>query len=98
MSDIALSASANPSTEQISTKVVTAVADAKNVDPIDLPPLYYAIDPDALDQFFRSQFQTRASGTAKVQFTFAGCDVVVASGNQVTVMTTDSDTERDIEA
>lgn len=98
MSDIAPSVSANPSTEQLSTKVVLAVADAKNVDPLDLPPLYYAIDPDALDQLFQSRCRTRVSGTATVQFTFAGCDVVVASGNQVTVTLTDSDTERDIEA
>lgn len=93
MSDSILSASANPADGQASTKVITAVADAKNVDPIDLPPLYSAIDPDALDQLFQSEFPNTASGTTKVQFTFAGCDVVVDSENQVTVTPTDSDSE-----
>lgn len=98
MSDSALSASANPFTEQVSTEVVTAVADAKCLDPTDLPPLYDAIDPDALDRLFRSEVQNGASGTVKVQFTFAGCDVVVDTENRVTVTPTDSGAERDFTA
>lgn len=99
MSDTTLSVSVNPSTatEQASTKVVAAVADVKNVDPTDLPPLYYAIDPDALDQLFQPQFQSVVSDTGQIQFTFAGCNVVVGSDNEVTVTPTDSDTESDLE-
>lgn len=97
MSDSIPSVNANRFTEQASIKVVCAVADAKNVDPIDLPPLYSVIDPDALDQLFQSKFPNRASGTVKVQFTFAGCDVVVDSENQVTVTPTDLDAKRERE-
>lgn len=94
MTDITLSASASPSTEPVSTKVVTRVADAKGVDPTELSPLYYAIDPDALDQIF----EPLQSGTVQVQFTFAGCDVTVSSDRQVTVTPIDSDTESNLSA
>lgn len=95
MTDISLSASANPSTEPVSTTVITAIADTKDVDPTELPPLYYAIDPDALDQVFQSHVQ---SGPVQVQFTFAGCDVTVTSDSQVTVTPTDADNESNLEA
>lgn len=98
MSNSAPSASADPSAERASTSVVTAVARAKNVDQTDLPPLYYAIDPDALDKLFRSEHRSSAGDTAEVQFTFAGCDVVVDSENGVTATPTDSGTERELEA
>lgn len=32
-----------------STALVRSVADARDVDPIDLPPLYDAVDADAMD-------------------------------------------------
>ena len=98
MSDSILSANSNPAAERVSTKVVTAVAGAKDVDPIDLPPLYDAIDPDALNQLFRPGVQSVGSAAGQVRFTFAGCDVVVDSDNQVTVTPTDSNAERGLEA
>lgn len=38
--------------------VVDAVAEAAGVDPLDLPPMYEFIDPDAVDKLFRRP-QTR---------------------------------------
>lgn len=89
MTDITLPASANHCTEPVSTKVVADVADSKGVDPTELPPLYYAIDSDALDQLFEPQ---PGNGSVQVQFTFAGCDVTVSSDGRVTVTPTDPDT------
>lgn len=96
MSDSTLSASVDPSSEPVSSTVVTGVAAVKNVDPIDLPPLYYAIDPDALDGLF--QPHCSASETVRVQFTFAGCDVVVDGDSRVTVTPADAAIESDLEA
>ncbi|SFC52199.1 hypothetical protein SAMN05444422_109214 [Halobiforma haloterrestris] len=95
MSEITLSASAEPSTESVSIDIVTAVADARGVDPTELPPLYYAIDPDAIDQLFQSQVQNES---LRVQFTFAGCNVTISSDGQVTVTPTDADCESSLEA
>ena len=98
MTDITLSASETPSTESISTTVVTAVAAVKDVDPTDLPPLYDAIDPDALNQLFRSHHQHDAAAMGQVEFTFADCTVVIDGENQVTVTPSDSTTECNLEA
>lgn len=38
-----------------STALVWAVADARAVDPTDLPPLYDIVDADALDALVRDQ-------------------------------------------
>lgn len=35
--------------------VVEALAEAAEIDPIDLPPLYEVVDLDALDQLFRER-------------------------------------------
>ncbi|APW98375.1 hypothetical protein CHINAEXTREME_11495 [Halobiforma lacisalsi AJ5] len=97
MSEITLPASAEPATEPVTIDIVTAVADTKGVDPTELPPLYYAIDPDAIDQLFQSQVQNES---LRVQFTFAGCDVTISSDRQVTVTVTpsDADCESSLEA
>lgn len=65
-------------------QVVSAIADHKNVDPVNLPPLYETFDPDALDRLFSpSSGATTLSG--EVSFSIAGCDVVVDSGGDVEV-------------
>jgi len=82
--------------EQISTKVVTAIADLKNVEPTELPPLYHAFDPDALDRLFHSKPSGAPTMSGKVSFTLAGCDVVVDSAQQVTVTPAESSIESDL--
>lgn len=63
--------------------VVNAVADAKGVDPLELdPPLYDAIDPDALERF------ATAHGTS-VAFTLAGYQVTVHESDRVVVCSED---------
>lgn len=64
-----------------SEAVVRAIAEAADVDPIEItPPLYEAIDPDALDRLFND-----ASTIEKVAFRYNGHDVTVFAGGNVSV-------------
>ena len=73
----------NSSDEDISETVVSAVADAKGVDPLDLDPLYDAIDPDALDSIFRHA--GAGSTVTKLSFEMDGCEVLVRGSGEVAV-------------
>lgn len=97
----------NTSDEAISQQVVEAVADAKGVDPLDLPPLYNTVDPDALDSLF-SHAESH-SAIAELRFTIEGCEVLIRGSGEVVVTTgedepattdaesqTDSDIRRDL--
>lgn len=74
----------NAGDESMSETVVDAVADAKGVDPLDLEPLYDAIDPDALDSLFAEAPGASASPT-ELRFEMDGCEVVVRGGGTVVV-------------
>lgn len=63
-----------------SEAVVATVADRADADPTDLPPLYGAIDPDALDAIFRD------GRPGRVSFGYAGYEVTVCGRDQVTVV------------
>lgn len=71
--------------DSISERVITAVADARSVDPLELTPLYDVVDPDALERLF----QTPPTGTdrspGRVVFTMDGCEIVVHSDGEVDV-------------
>lgn len=63
-----------------SEAVVAAVAEREGVDPVELPRLFEAVDPDALDAIF-------ADGRpGRVSFQYAGYDVTVCGSDQVTVI------------
>lgn len=93
MIEIAHTASEGRSPEPVSTKVAVAVAEVKDVEPTELPPLYRRIDPEALDRLFQPRGAARPPVEGHVAFTLAGCDVVVDSDGQVTVTPADSSTE-----
>ncbi|NEU56704.1 HalOD1 output domain-containing protein [Halorussus sp. MSC15.2] len=77
-----------------SHRVITAVAEETGNDPTEVGPLYHVIDPDALDRLFTA---TGAGGRNRghVEFTFAGCDVVVHGNGEVEVSERDATTELD---
>ncbi|WP_339104126.1 HalOD1 output domain-containing protein [Haloterrigena salinisoli] len=64
--------------------VIEAVASASEADPTSLPPLYDAIDPDALDATFEST-ASQPGETRRVSFSYGGFDVAVGDGPGVTV-------------
>lgn len=67
-----------------SETVIDAVAEAKDVDPLDLEPLYSTIDPDALDGLFRPTAGSTDS-TMELRFSMAGCQVVIHGDGEVVV-------------
>lgn len=72
--------------ETVSIAVVHAIATHRNVDPVDLPPLYEWIDPDAIDALFEP---TRTGGPrrGRLEFDYDGQTVAVdcADGVAITI-------------
>lgn len=69
-------------TEAFICEVVTLISDTTGVDPLELPPLYEAIDPEAVQQVL----QSGGAGPTKVSFRYAGCNVVVTSDGELFVL------------
>lgn len=63
----------------VSGRVVQTVADRADSDPLELPPLYESVDPDALDAF------VRGTADGRVEFRYAGYAVTVDSRGEVEV-------------
>ncbi|NUB91121.1 hypothetical protein HT576_08815 [Haloterrigena sp. SYSU A121-1] len=61
--------------------VVSAVAEAEGIDPVNLPPLYNVVDPEALNALFTSD----SGGVSSVEFEYAGYSVVVRGEGTVEV-------------
>lgn len=55
----------------VSERVVEAVAEATDTDPMELPPLHDTLDSDALDALIPSM----ANG--ELSFDYAGCSITV---------------------
>lgn len=68
-----------------STKVIEEVAEFKGVDPIHLPPLYDALDPDALDTLFEPAGNGATRGNGSIEFTYAQQRVTVHADGRVLV-------------
>jgi hypothetical protein len=84
-SEVELSTTWEPSTE-----VIESIAAAEDVDPIDLdPPIHAVIDLDALDALFSpTSGVPRPDG--RVEFKYAGYEIIVSSDESVTVKPLDS--------
>jgi len=69
----------------VSTTVVEAVARERGVPVTEIDtPLNDVVDPDALDALFGSTMTGKERmTTGHVEFTFAGCDVVVEADGSV---------------
>ena len=76
-----------------STVVIATLAAAKDVEPIELEPLYDAVDPDALDAIVRIRKGT--NGDIRVSFTHEGHAITVFSYGMVTVTPGDEPTSAD---
>lgn len=94
MMSVDLSTTETTQTESVSTRVVSAIADAKGVDPLDLPPLFEDIDPDALDSLFEAT-ATSPRTEGRLTFTIDGYEVVVYSDETVTVTHVDEGSPSD---
>ncbi|GAA0660482.1 HalOD1 output domain-containing protein [Natronoarchaeum mannanilyticum] len=65
----------------LTERIVESTTDVAGADPLDLPPLYDAVDPDALEALYD---RDGADGP-EVEFTYAGCGVTVRGDGSVSV-------------
>ena len=84
---------ADTSDDPISQQVIEAVADAKGVDPLDLPPLYDSVDPDALDSLFGHDGSSAAIASLTVEI--GDCEVTIRGSGDVVVRSDAVDAEAD---
>lgn len=70
-------------------RVIEAVASAKDIDPLDCPPLYDRIDPSALNDLFRGKENANGYTT----FEYAGYVVMIDSSQTVTLIDLDESDE-----
>ncbi|WP_394742848.1 HalOD1 output domain-containing protein [Natronococcus roseus] len=56
---------------EIHERIVVGVATLENVDPVALPPLFDAVDPDALEGIFADP-ESEAVRIGTVEFPYAG--------------------------
>jgi len=68
--------------DSLTETIVLALSDVTGLDPLELPPLYDAVDVDALEQLFDR------GGDVEVQFVVADCEVTVRGRDDVTVTPT----------
>lgn len=68
----------------VSQSIVETVAETENVSPLDLPPLYGSIDPDALDRLFESP-SAAAELRLEVEFLYNGYLVTVSEEGYVSI-------------
>ena len=66
--------------DRLSMAVVLAVAEVENVDPLELPPLGYSVDPRALDLFFAG-----SGGASSVTFVYDVYEIRIENGETITV-------------
>jgi len=69
----------------LSTTVVTAVAKAASAEPMELPPLYESIDPDALDKLLGGDLGRSREYNGYVTFGYAGHSVTVHADGEIVV-------------
>lgn len=69
----------------MSIRVVRTVAVTTDTSPVDLPPLYDAVDPEALDKLF----EPGSRGSCSISFSYARTDVFIAESGQVHVQPAD---------
>lgn len=78
-------------TGSISRDVITTVAAVAEMHPQELPPLYSAIDPDALESLVKPKATTPTRTDADVAFLFHGHEVTVRSCGIIAVSPRNAD-------
>lgn len=77
--------SAYSSALSTSESIIIAVADAEDVPPLNLPPLYPTVDPDALDTFIGSLNDTRGERQGSATFAYGNYEVTVTGDGDVSL-------------
>lgn len=78
--------------DAVSEAIVTEIADAEGVSPLDVsPPLYEAIDPDALEAVIASMQSQPTEQGGRLEFAYSGYDVTVTEDSSVAVASREAD-------
>ena len=67
--------------DSISLTIIEALAAELEADPVELEPLYHAVDPEALDQLF----QDAAPASARVRFAYGEQTVEVRGDGTILI-------------
>ncbi len=70
---------------RISVQIVEAVAESAGVDPLELPPLYETIDPEAIDALVADSEAGQSSSPDVIEFAYADYAVTVYGDQTVEV-------------
>ena len=70
----------------ITEAVIDALTDVTGLDPLDLPPLYEAVDPDALDLIVREP-NAAPDRSCFIGFTVGRWGVIVTGAGEIQVYT-----------
>ena len=62
--------------ESICSTIVNQIAVHEGIEPLELPPLYDSVDPDALNDVF-TPTKTGVSRTGTISFSYCGYSIVV---------------------
>lgn len=63
-------------TDAVCSQILSRIAELENTDIVDLPPLYDAVDPDALEAIF-SETESGELRVGEISFPYAGYEVTV---------------------
>lgn len=72
-------------TESLTARVISAVADETDKDPMEMSRLSDVVDPDALEELFRDRHSGASRENGRVFFEFEGCKVVVDADGRIDV-------------
>lgn len=65
--------------------IVQEVAEIRDLDPLEMPPMAEVIDLDALDRLFDRECTDGRNGQPRLEFRYAGCTVSVDATEGVDV-------------
>lgn len=74
--------------ESVTQAVVRAMSTETRTDPLELPPLYPAVDPDALDALFGAPAGSSARPSCTVVFEYDGREIRVNGTGTIQISTT----------
>jgi len=74
--------------QRISTQIIEAIAETAGVDPLELPPLYEAIDPEALDTLIAGSEANQSASPDIIEFAYADYTVTVYGDQTIEVTDT----------
>lgn len=63
----------------LSEQILTQIAEKRDTDVLELPPLYNTIDPEELDAVVQHL------DDGHISFTYADCEVTISSEGEITV-------------